>query len=204
MGKLKIKKKDIWIDMTPMSDVMVLLLTFFMLTSTFMSPEPVKVNTPSSVSEVKVPEKDVLNILVNPEGKIFMGTDNKNNMLSMLEIMTEKFGVTLTKKQQKTFLEDAMLGAPMSKLSQYLNLPTEKLSEAIQLLGVPTDSINGGKSEFQEWVSAAKEANPDIKIAIKCDATTPYKVVKQMMSELQDMDENRYQLITNLKTASEE
>lgn len=32
MGKLKIKKKDIWIDMTPMSDVMVLLLTFFMLT----------------------------------------------------------------------------------------------------------------------------------------------------------------------------
>ena len=64
MGKLKIKKKDIWIDMTPMSDVMVLLLTFFMLTSTFMSPEPVKVNTPSSVSEVKVPEKDVLNILV--------------------------------------------------------------------------------------------------------------------------------------------
>ena len=204
MGKLKIKKKDIWIDMTPMSDVMVLLLTFFMLTSTFMSPEPVKVNTPSSVSEVKVPEKDVLYILVNPEGKIFMGTDNKNNMLSMLEIMTEKFGVTLTKKQQKTFLEDAMLGAPMSKLSQYLNLPTEKLSEAIQLLGVPTDSINGGKSEFQEWVSAAKEANPDIKIAIKCDATTPYKVVKQMMSELQDMDENRYQLITNLKTASEE
>lgn len=204
MGKLKIKKKDIWIDMTPMSDVMVLLLTFFMLTSTFMSPEPVKVNTPSSVSEVKVPEKDVLNILVNPEGKIFMGTDNKNNMLAMLDNMTAKFGVTLTKKQQKTFLEDAMLGAPMSKLSQYLNLPTEKLSEAIQLLGVPTDSINGGKSEFQEWVSAAKEANPDIKIAIKCDATTPYKVVKQMMSELQDMDENRYQLITNLKTASEE
>ncbi|MFW5539348.1 MAG: biopolymer transporter ExbD, partial [Prevotella sp.] len=28
MGKVKIKKKDTWIDMTPMSDVMVLLLTF--------------------------------------------------------------------------------------------------------------------------------------------------------------------------------
>ena len=32
MGKVKIEKKDVWIDMTPMSDVMVLLLTFFMLT----------------------------------------------------------------------------------------------------------------------------------------------------------------------------
>ena len=44
MGKVKIKKSDIWIDMTPMSDVMTLLLTFFMLTSTFVKNEPVKVN----------------------------------------------------------------------------------------------------------------------------------------------------------------
>ena len=49
MAKIKIKKADVWIDMTPMSDVMVLLLTFFMLTSTFVKQEPVKVNTPGSV-----------------------------------------------------------------------------------------------------------------------------------------------------------
>ena len=55
MGKVKIKKSDVWIDMTPMSDVMTLLLTFFMLTSTFVKNEPVKVNTPGSVSETKVP-----------------------------------------------------------------------------------------------------------------------------------------------------
>ena len=30
MAKVKIQKKDIWIDMTPMSDVMTLLLCFFM------------------------------------------------------------------------------------------------------------------------------------------------------------------------------
>ena len=67
MGKVKIKKSDIWIDMTPMSDVMTLLLTFFMLTSTFVKNEPVKVNTPGSVSEIKVPENGVLTILVSPE-----------------------------------------------------------------------------------------------------------------------------------------
>ena len=59
MGKVKIEKKDVWIDMTPMSDVMVLLLTFFMLTSTFVKNEPVKVNTPGSVSEIKVPEQEI-------------------------------------------------------------------------------------------------------------------------------------------------
>ena len=85
--------------MTPMSDVMTLLLCFFMLTSTFLQPEPIKVNTPSSVSEVKVPENNVLNILVSPEGKIYVGTDNKNDMVAMLQTVTDKFGVSLNGKQ---------------------------------------------------------------------------------------------------------
>ena len=204
MAKIKIQKKDIWIDMTPMSDVMTLLLCFFMLTSTFLTPEPLKVNAPNSVSEIKVPVSDVLNILVSPEGRIFLGTENKNHMKAMMETMTDKFGVSLNGTQQKHFLEDAMAGAPMSKLATYLSLEPEKMGEVIQTLGIPTDSIDGGKSEFQEWVAAAREANPDIKLAIKCDSKTPYKTVKAMMSELQDMNENRYQLITNLKTASEE
>ena len=204
MAKIKIQKKDIWIDMTPMSDVMTLLLCFFMLTSTFLTPEPIKVNAPNSVSEVKVPEGDVLNILVSPEGKIFLGTENKNYMKAMLETMTDAFSVQLNTTQTKHFMDDAMVGAPMDKIAAYLSLEPEKMAEAIQKLGIPTDSINGKMSEFQMWVKAARDVNPDIKIAIKCDSKTPYKNVKHMMSELQDMNENRYQLITNLKTASEE
>ena len=48
MGRAKIKKKSTFIDMTAMSDVTVLLLTFFMLTSTFVKKEPVQVFTPAS------------------------------------------------------------------------------------------------------------------------------------------------------------
>ncbi|MBF1070853.1 MAG: biopolymer transporter ExbD, partial [Prevotellaceae bacterium] len=40
MGRFHVKKQDTFIDMTPMSDVMVLLLTFFMLTATFTKEEP--------------------------------------------------------------------------------------------------------------------------------------------------------------------
>jgi biopolymer transport protein ExbD len=198
MAKVKIQKKDIWIDMTPMSDVMTLLLCFFMLTSTFLTPEPVQVNAPNSVSEVKIPEQDVLNILVTPEGRVFLGTENKNNMQAMLDEMTDKNGVSLNATQIKHFREDAMAGAPMNMLAGYLNLEPEKMGEAIQKLGIPLDSINGGKSEFQQWVSAARSANPDIKLAIKCDSKTPYASIKKLMSELQDMNENRFQLITNL------
>ena len=198
MGKIKIEKKDIWIDMTPMSDVMTLLLCFFMLTSTFLTPEPVKVNTPSSVSEVKVPENDVLNILVSPEGNIYVGSENKNTMVAMMETVTDKFGVQLNGTQLKHFKEDAMIGAPMALFADYLSLDTEKMGEEIQKLGLPLDSVDGGKSEFQKWVTEARNANPDIKLAIKCDSKTPYVAIKKLMSELQDMNENRFQLITNL------
>ena len=200
MGKIKIEKKDIWIDMTPMSDVMTLLLCFFMLTSTFLTPEPIKVNTPSSVSEVKVPENDVFNILVSPEGNIYVGSENKNTMQEMMETVTGKFGISLNGAQLKHFREDAMIGAPMNLFTDYYSLEQEKMAEEIQKLSIPLDSIDGGKSEFQEWVTAARESNPDIRIAIKADAKTPYAVIKKMMSELQDMNENRYQLITNLDT----
>ena len=208
MGKVKIKKNDVWIDMTPMSDVMVLLLTFFMLTSTFVKNEPVKVTTPGSVSEIKVPEKDVLCIHVAKDGKVFLTIDNTNDLVSVVQAMAGRFGVDLNGAQLETLKKHSMLGVSMDKLAAYLSLPEENLSEAIQKEGIPTDSSddgtgNKGKSEFQQWVTEAVNVNEDMKIAIKADQDTPYKVVKTVMSELQDMSQNRYYLITSFKTGEE-
>ena len=203
MGKVKIKKKSTWIDMTPMSDVMVLLLTFFMLTSTFVKNEPVKVVTPGSVSEIKVPEKNVLNILVDKTGKIFMSMDNQNDTQAVLEGMAGQFGVELTKAQMHKFKKDAMWGVPMSDLSSYLSLSETEMASELKNHGIPTDSIDGKKSEFQLWVEQARTQNPDVKLAIKADENTPYAVVKKVMSELQDMSENRYYLITSYKKVEE-
>ena len=203
MGKVKIKKSDIWIDMTPMSDVMVLLLCFFMLTSTFTKPEPVKVVTPASVSEIKVPEKDVLNILVDKEGKVFMSMDNQFNVAEVCAGVTDKFGITLNAKQTDAFKTDPMWGASIDKIEAYLSLSESDRQKALKELGIPLDSIDGGLSEFQMWVKEARSVNGDIKIALKADSDTPYKTIKRVMNELQDIEENRYYLITQLKTAEE-
>lgn len=202
MGKLKIKKADIWIDMTPMSDVMVLLLTFFMLTSTFVKNEAVKVNAPGSVSEIKVPETEVLQILVDKDGKIFIGLDKPGYMQEMLDGFKGKFeSLSLSKMQEKNFVGLASFGMPMNKMSDVLKHDAADINNLQKDMGIPTDSINGGMSEFQCWVDAARNSSfsDKMKIAIKADAATPYKVVKKMMSELQDMNENRYYLITTLK-----
>lgn len=203
MGKVKIKKKAIWIDMTPMSDVMVLLLTFFMLTSTFVKNEPVKVNTPGSVSEIKVPEKNVLNILVDKKGKIFLGMDNPEDMQEVISSVAQKYGVSLSDAQLKNSRTAVGIGVDVSELPQFLSLKSADFNAYQATKGIPTDSVAEGdkKSQFQNWVSAVRELpnGADTKLAIKADADTPYKVVKKVMSELQDMNENRYYLITSYK-----
>ena len=44
--------------------------------------------------------------------------------------------------------------------------------------------------------------NRKLRLAIKADQQTPYKVVKGVMTTLQDINENRYNLITSLKQVS--
>ena len=209
MGKVKIKKADVWIDMTPMSDVMVLLLTFFMLTSTFVKNEAVKVNTPGSIMETKVPENNVLSILIDNHGKVFLGMDKPGDFTNVLTTMTDQFGIQLNGQQLETFRTATNVGVPMDEIPALLSLDDTKLNEYMATKGIPTDSIEKdgqkGMSEFQLWVQAARDNNgPDMKLALKADADTPYGVVKKVMSELQDMSENRYYLITSYKKQQED
>ena len=200
MGRAKIKKKSTFIDMTAMSDVTVLLLTFFMLTSTFVKKEPVQVFTPASVSEIKIPETNILQILVDPQGKIFMSLDKQPDMKAVLEKMGEEYGVDFTPEQEKKFVTASTFGVPMRSMQKYLDLPSDQKDKLLKNEGIPCDSTD---NQFKSWVRNARQVNPDLRIAIKADASTPYAVIKNVMSSLQDLRENRYNLITSLKTTSD-
>ena len=64
MARVKPKRHNIRVDMTAMTDVSFLLLTFFILTATAKSPEPLPVDTPSSTVQTKLPETDLAIITV--------------------------------------------------------------------------------------------------------------------------------------------
>ncbi|MBO4607482.1 MAG: biopolymer transporter ExbD, partial [Prevotella sp.] len=95
-------------------------------------------------------------------------------------------------------------GIPLSEMKGYLGMSTTNRQKVLPTKGIPLDSIDGGMSEFQMWVQAARSVNENIKLALKSDADTPYKTVKKVMNELQDMDESHYYMITNLKVAEED
>ena len=200
MGKAKIKRKSTFIDMTAMSDVTVLLLTFFMLTSTFIKKEPVQVMTPASVSDIKIPETDILQILVDPSGKIFMSLDKQPDMAAVLDKMGEEYGIEFTPEQEKKFAIASTFGVPMQKMSNFLNLSLEEQDKVLKSMGIPCDSTD---NQFKSWVRHARVVNPDLRIAIKADADTPYSVIKNVMNSLQDLRDNRYNLITALKSSPE-
>ncbi len=197
MPKIKVKRKDTWIDMTPMSDVMVLLLTFFMLTSTFLKPEPVTVATPLSVSEIKIPEMNVLSVLVSPTGQVFLDIDNPNDRIAALEKMASTYDIQLTDKEKYDFSIATSFGFPMQSFKQFMALPEEKRNEELPKLGIPKDSTD---NQFKGWVLAAREVKgKDMVIAIKADSETPYTSIKSVMGSLQELKENRYNLITSLR-----
>jgi|AGTN01.2.fsa_nt_gi Biopolymer transport protein len=202
MARPKLTKRDTWIDMTPMSDVMVLLLTFFMLTSTFLKPEPVTVNTPMSVSEIKIPEMNIFSVLISPEGKVFLDLDNPEDRTEMLEKVAANYNISLTEKEKRDFSIATSFGVPMQNFKEFMSLPAEDQNSLLPQYGVPTDSLN---NQFKSWVQAAREVKgKDMVIAIKADQSTPYTYIKDVMGSLQDLRENRYNLITSLREVRDE
>ena len=204
MGRFKIKKQDTFIDMTPMSDVMVLLLTFFMLTATFVKDEPVKVNTPGSVSEIKIPERNLLTIFVERNGKVFMTMDSPDNLGKLAAKLTENGSVTLSAQEIEVFKKSPTFGTPLEMVNGWLARGDAERNDILLNAGnegIPCDSIN---NEFKIWVKAAREAVPEMRVAIKADQNTPYSVIKKVMDSLRDLNENRYNLITSLKAGDKE
>jgi biopolymer transport protein ExbD len=75
-GKKKAKKHAPHIDMTPMVDLMCLLIVFFMLTTAFNKAKIMEINLPEKIKDPtieppKISASRTLNILLGPDNKIY-------------------------------------------------------------------------------------------------------------------------------------
>jgi biopolymer transport protein ExbD len=198
MSKVRIPRKSTAIDMTAMCDVAFLLLTFLLLTSNVVKPEAVLVAAPSSVSEIKIPETDICEVIVDVDGKVFIGIDNQEQRKELLRKIGEKYGISFNSREMKEFSLVNSFGVPAEKLKAFIDLPSEDKGMKENALGIPCDSIN---NQFKDWIHFAREVNPELVIAIKADRKTPYPKIKRVMNTLRELRENRYHLITNFEEA---
>jgi biopolymer transport protein ExbD len=192
MPKVKAKRQSVSLDMTAMCDVAFLLLTFFMLTAKFRPEEAVTITPPSSISEKPLNIKDgMLMVSVSPEGGVYLATDDQMAREFMLERMANRYGVAVTAEMKKNFMASEIVGYPLGAMRQVLNMKpadAKKLSK-----GIPIDSSN---NELSYWVGYAKLSNPELKVAIKGDQNSNYKVFADIIGTLQAQNINIFQLVT--------
>lgn len=195
MPQVKIKRKSIALDMTAMCDMAFLLLTFFILTAQFKPEEAVIVDTPNSVSDVPLPDNDILTINIRKDGAVFFGVDGQFTRLKMLESMATKYNIQFTDAQKQQFSLMANFGVPMAQLPGLLSLENSKRNKVFQS-GIPCDSAN---NELRDWLAYARYANTKFRIAVKGDRNSNTKVAKIVIATLQEQNINKFNFITGLK-----
>ncbi len=137
-GKKRAKKMSTKIDMTPMVDLAFLLLTFFMLTTTFAKPNvmqltmPVKEKNPNPDEQTKIKASQAMTVILAPDDKVFyfFGLNEPNDKsVSVPEIKVTDFSANGIRKvlleRQRQQPEPIILIEPYSvdgKTSKYKNM----------------------------------------------------------------------------------
>lgn len=199
MAAKNTKKGSPTIDMTPMVDLAFLLVTFFMLTTTFRPDEPVAVDTPTSVSQIKIPERDILTITIGKDSRIFFNVDGQYTRAELITRMGDIYNISFTEEEVHKFALMSSVGVPVASLKELLALTPEERKE-IQQPGIPVDSL---RNELADWVLQARLSNRMLRIAIKGDRDVGYPIVKRVIDTMIERKVNRFNLITNLEKGPE-
>ena len=103
-------------NMSSLTDIIFLLLIFFMLTSTFVTPNALNLLLPSSNSQVTVEKKRIAVSI----------TDDLSYYLGSTPIQAEELPILLTeaiaKEEQPTIVLNAERGVPIEKVVEIMNL----------------------------------------------------------------------------------
>jgi biopolymer transport protein ExbD len=170
-----------------------LLLTFFILTAQFKSQDAAEIETPSSISGIKTPDKDVMTISLDKEGKVYFGIDNQVKRMEMLDNMAQAEGLTFTAAEKKAFALQSNFGLPLNQLKSFLSLPKDKMA-SIKQPGMPVDST--AQNDLAKWVFQARKANNDLRICVKGDNLAKFPKFKDVLGSLQAQNINKFYLVT--------
>lgn len=219
MPKVQMPKSNPSLDMTPMVDLAFLLVTFFMLTSSFRTPEPVLVDPPTSTTQIEIP-KQVMLITVDQKGRAFIDLTNPAVKSKVFEKVCKQMDVKVSAEDVKKFAGVGAFGLKAAQIPDFLEMESADRTKLDQP-GVPYDTT-GKKSELYWWAYYARiEAHNDYKareeeakqrklpfdksnylqFAVKADGEARYDVVKHVIQVFRDAKVKQFQMITGLEAA---
>jgi len=197
MPKVKVPRKSTTIDMTAMCDVAFLLLSFFILATKFKPSEALEVKTPTSVNTKAAPEKDVVMITIDKEGKVYFSMSEKDKKEAVLETVLASKNLQMSAEAKKIFgKESSFVGVPIANLPSYFGLSEEE-AKKVALPGIPVkDSSN---NELNDWLRAALSAyeGEKMNLLVKGDNASQYGVFKNVINAFKKNDLLKFQMVTD-------
>ena len=200
MGRAKLPRKSTNVDMTAMCDVAFLLLSFFILATKFKPPEALTVITPSSVSTKIAPEKDVVLVTIDKDGKVYLSVSEANmaEKKDMIEAINTSKNLGLSDAEKNNFVRvpNAYIGAPFSQLKSYLDKNPEELKNVVKP-GIP--AVDSTNNEMNDWfkVAAAAFEGKRMNVLVKGDDAAKYPAFQGVIYALKKNDLMKFQVVTS-------
>lgn len=162
--------------MTPMVDVAFLLLTFFMLTTKFRPPEPVVIDLPSSHSEKKLPESEVLTVTVSGDDDFFMGVSSQSTRERL-------FNAVILPKLEATGMSPAAVADSLKSFRLAETFPVER-------------------SELDRFVVMARFADQRLRPVVRADGGAGFEAVDHVIKVYKKANLLTFNLVTVLEKES--
>ncbi|MGQ9705538.1 MAG: ExbD/TolR family protein [bacterium] len=84
------RRISIHIDMTPMVDVIILLLIFFFMTSQFKEPHGIEITLPKTDIPVKIPQSNTVTLKVDAENNVFINDEPVEKIEKIREFLIQR------------------------------------------------------------------------------------------------------------------
>jgi biopolymer transport protein ExbD len=203
MPKFKLPARSPRVDMTPMVDLFSLLLTFFMLTSTFRQADVTEVKIPNSISEKQAPDKNIMTIYIDTASRVYFNIDNgpdssTHYRADIINEVGKYYNMKFSDKEVTDFKKGGAIGMPIKNLPKFLDSETSKDEKKILQSGMPIDSADNRPPDLWFWVNSSRKINSKCEVEIKGDAGADYKVVKKVLDILQVNKIDKFNLTTTV------
>ena len=180
--KKRAKKASTHIDMTPMVDLAFLLLTFFMLTTTFSKPKTLEINMPAKVEDPtkQPPVSNVLTLLLKGDEK------GKDKIYWYYNMLKED-----TKFESTTLSADGLRKLLLEK-NVYAREELEKAERELQAQDLPKDTLEARYKRARTKIFSTQKA---LTVLLKSDDKSKYKTVVDILDELKITDVGRFAIV---------